>query len=165
MKLTTKEIIELCFYAGVEEMVMAIEDKVFSAPYPQITLDNFYDEFSSATDEWYGIEKIQAVMVEHRIQFSQITVFAYKSGIQAFIQRLIYANENKSHLFDDPEDDGDELIENIIAWIETSAKGDLDEFIDPMLKIANNILQLPSFPPIVWGILPPYPVYDKKKGG
>lgn len=138
MKLTTKEIIELCFYAGVEEMVMAIEDKVFSAPYPQITLDNFYDEFSSATDEWYGIEKLQMVMVEHGIQLSQTTVFAYQSGSQAFIQRLIIANEDKLHLFDDPEDDGDELIENILAWIETSAKGDLDKLMDPMLEVVNR---------------------------
>jgi len=134
MKLTTKEIIELCFYAGVEEMVMAIEDKVFSAPYPQITLDNFYDEFYSAIEEWYGIEKLQAVMVQHKVSLNLTSVFGFMNGRLAFVFKLLYAHQHKSDLFDDPEDDGDELIENILAWIETSAKGDLDKLIDVMLE-------------------------------
>lgn len=133
MKPTFKETLELSYYAGIEEMVYAIENVILSDPYPKVTLDNFYDMFTDAMDNWHSVEKMSEIMCEHRIYFNEYIAKAYIKGVYSFQQRLIEANENSKYLFDDPEDDGDELIENILSWLSVSAKSDVDRYVDGML--------------------------------
>lgn len=123
-------IIENSFYAGVEEMVAAVEYVVFSAPYPPITLDNFYDVFSNAISNWSSVNILAEIMAEIGYRFDSDVEKYYLLGIVSFRNRLIEANENKEHLFDDPEDDADELIENILSWISSTAKGDFERYKD-----------------------------------
>lgn len=133
MKPTFKETLELSYYAGIEEMVFAIENVILSDPYPKVTLDNFYDMFKDAMDNWHSVEKMSEIMCEHGFFFNEDIAKAYIKGVYSFQQRLIEANENSKHLFDDPEDDGDELIENILSWLSVSAKSDVDRYVDSML--------------------------------
>jgi hypothetical protein len=133
MKPTFKETLELSYYAGIEEMVYAIENVILSDPYPKVTLDNFYDMFKDAMDNWHSVDKMSEIMCEHGFFFNEDIAKAYIKGVYSFQQRLIEANENSKYLFDDPEDDGDELIENILSWLSVSAKSDVDRYVDGML--------------------------------
>jgi Sec7-like guanine-nucleotide exchange factor len=133
MKPTFKETLELSYYAGIEEMVYAIENVILSDPYPKVTLDNFYEMFKDAMDNWYSVDKMSEIMCEHGFFFNEDIAKAYIKGVYSFQQRLIEANENSKHLFDDPEDDGDELIENILSWLSVSAKSDVDIYVDSIL--------------------------------
>lgn len=133
MKPTFKETLELSYYAGIEEMVYAIENVILSDPYPKVTLDNFYDMFKDAMDNWHSVDKMSEIMCEHGFFFNEDIAKAYIKGVYSFQQRLIEANENSKYLFDDPEDDGDELIENILSWLSVSAKSDVDRYVDSML--------------------------------
>lgn len=133
MKPTFKETLELSYYAGIEEMVYAIENVILSDPYPKVTLDNFYDMFKDAMDNWHSVDKMSEIMCEHGFFFNEDIAKAYIKGVYSFQQRLIEANENSKHLFDDPEDDGDELIENILSWLSVSAKSDVDRYVDSIL--------------------------------
>lgn len=133
MKPTFKETLELSYYAGIEEMVYAIENVILSDPYPKVTLDNFYDMFRDAMDNWHSVEKMSEIMCEHGFFFNEDIAKAYIKGVYSFQQRLFEANENSQHLFDDPEDDGDELIENILSWLSVSAKSDVDRYVDSIL--------------------------------
>lgn len=133
MKPTFKETLELSYYAGIEEMVYAIENVILSDPYPKVTLDNFYDMFKDAMDNWHSVEKMSEIMCEHGFFFNEDIAKAYIKGVYSFQQRLIEANENSQYLFDDPEDDGDELIENILSWLSVSAKSDVDRYVDSIL--------------------------------
>jgi hypothetical protein len=133
MKPTFKETLELSYYAGIEEMVYAIENVILSDPYPKVTLDNFYDMFKDAMDNWHSVDKMSEIMCEHGFFFNEDIAKAYIKGVYSFQQRLIEANENSQYLFDDPEDDGDELIENILSWLSVSAKSDMDRYVDSIL--------------------------------
>lgn len=133
MKPTFKETLELSYYAGIEEMVYAIENVILSDPYPKVTLDNFYDMFKDAMDNWHSVDKMSEIMCEHGFFFNEDIAKAYIKGVYSFQQRLIEANENSQYLFDDPEDDGDELIENILSWLSVSAKSDVDRYVDSIL--------------------------------
>lgn len=133
MKPTFKETLELSYYAGIEDMVDAIENVIFSYPYPKVTLDNFYDMFIKVTNEWYSVDKLSEIMCENKFFFNEDIAKAFILGRHAFHKRLIEANENSQHLFDDPEDDGDELIENILSWLSVSAKSDVDRYVDSIL--------------------------------
>lgn len=133
MKPTFKETLELSYYAGIEEMVYAIENVILSDPYPKVTLDNFYDMFKDAMDNWHSVDKMSEIMCEHGFFFNEDIAKAYIKGVYSFQQRLIEANENSKYLFDDPEDDGDELIENILSWLSVSAKSDVDRYVDSIL--------------------------------
>jgi hypothetical protein len=101
MKPTFKETLELSYYAGIEEMVYAIENVILSDPYPKVTLDNFYDMFKDAMDNWHSVDKMSEIMCEHGFFFNEDIAKAYIKGVYSFQQRLIEANENSQYLFDD----------------------------------------------------------------